>query len=148
MAILPELVAPITVDLRAIDETFNIIKGMENLNYTDFKMDDPTLTINPGLWVKITTTGCTLPGAAGLPNVYPVVVGNNEYDSIATKQVSVVVNGGWRYKTTQFVAASYSIGDLLAVAATGQLQAAGSGYAVAKVDAYDSVKNILTVKVL
>lgn len=150
MSIASELVAPITVDLRAEDNTFNIIKGIEHVNYMDLVIDTAAQNLLPGLWVMKTSTGCVLPTSDGLANVYPVIVGNNEYDSLAIGSVTVGVGGGWLYKTTQFTAASYSIGDNLMIAGTtGKLVAQTSTNAiVARVWAYDSVKAIMTVLVL
>ena len=148
MGIPAELVAPITVDLRADDNTFNIIKGLEHLNYEDFKMDTPSQTINPGMWVKKTATGCLLADGTTLP-LYPVVVGNNEYDSIATGNVTVIIGYGWIYSTTQFSGSSFTIGALLTVDSTSKLEVADdTDPIVAKVYAYDAVKGVLTVEVL
>lgn len=150
MAIASELVAPIDVDLRAEDKTFNIIKGMEKLNTMDLSMDDTSEDIQPGLWVEKTSTGCQLPSSQGLAQVYPVMVGNNQFDSIASGKITVIVGGGFLYETTQVESDSYTVGQLLTVNnATGKLQVASNGdTVVAKIWSYDSTKLVATVEAL
>jgi hypothetical protein len=154
MATLPELVAPIAVDLRAADESFDIIKGIEHLNYQDGLLVDQTLTVTPGDWMTIASSGFVVPATGNaVGNVYPVIVGNNEYDSLATGDLTVAIGGGFMYKTTKYVAGSYTIGQNLCVKDLGGGErvpsAAGSNDAiVGRVFALDIVKNVMTILVL
>jgi hypothetical protein len=154
MAIQSELVAPISVDLRAEDLSFDIVKGIEHINYQDGKQDDSTASFAPGDWATKTSTGFAVPATGNaVGNVYPVVTGNNQYDSLATGNLTVAVGGGFMYKTNKFVAGSYTIGQNLCVKNLGGGEkvpsAAGSNDAiVARVYDYDSVKGIMTILVL
>jgi len=154
MATQSELVAPITVDLRAPDLDFDIIKGIEHVNYQDGALVDKTLTVAPGDWMTKASNGFVVPATGNaVPNVYPVCVGNTQYDSIATGDLTVIVNGGFLYQTNKFVAGSYTVGQNLCVKDLGGGErvpsAAGSNDAiVARVYDYDSVKGIMTIQVL
>lgn len=149
MSLQSDLIAPITVDLRAEDLSFNIIKGIEDVKYMDLKQDDTSAAFAPGSWVVTTATGAAVvPGGNGPANVYPVLVGNDQSDSLATGHLTVAVGGGFLAETTKFVAASYTVGGNLTVKSTG-LQTAGMNDAiVARVWAYDSDKQVLTILVL
>ena len=149
MSVLPELVAPITVDLRKPDLSFDVIKGLEHVNYVDVVLDNKSLQVPKGTWLQKTSTGANaIPAGNGPEDVYPVVVGNDEYDALATGNVTLLVGGGFIVQTTNFVAGSYTIGQDLTAKSTG-IQAAGSGDAlVARVWAYDSVNQVLTYLVL
>lgn len=154
MAIQSELVAPISVDLRAEDLSFDIIKGIEHINYQDGKQDDASASFAPGDWARKTSTGYAVPQTGNaVANVYPVVVGNNQYDALATGQLTVGVGGGFIYKTTKFVAGSYTIGQNLCVKDLGAGEkvpsAAGANDAiVGRVFDYDSVKGVMSILVL
>lgn len=149
-----ELVAPISVDLRAEDLSFDIIKGIEKLNYQDGALVDPTLSVTPGDWMTIASNGFVVPASGNaVANVYPVIVGNNQYDSIATGNLTVAVGGGFMYRTTKYVAGSYTIGQNLCVKNLGGGEripsaAGGSDAIVARVYALDTVKNVMTILVL
>jgi hypothetical protein len=157
MTLPQELVAPITVDLRnpATEYYFDIIKGLENINYVDAPLASGNFS--PGDWAWKTASGFAPPPTGNAPaNVYPVVVGNNEYDSLATGNISVIEGGHFMYNTTKLVAASYTLGQNLCVKNLGGGEqipsAAGSSDAVvARV--YDmnvilGIGNVYTVEVL
>lgn len=154
MSILPELVAPISVDLRASNENFDVIKGIEHINYQDVKLVNPALSVTPGQWMTLSSTGLVVPATGNaVPNVYPVVVGNNEYDSIATGDLTIAVSGGFVYRTNQYVAGSYTVGQNLCVKNLGGGEmvpsAAGSNDAiVARVFAVGVVQGTLDIQVL
>jgi hypothetical protein len=154
MAIAQELVAPISVDLRAQDNSFDIVKGIEHINYQDYPLVVPTLNVQPGMWMTLSTAGLVAPATGNaVANVFPVVVGNNEYDSIATGDLTVAVGGGFIYRTSQYVAGSYTVGQNLCVKNLGAGEmvpsaAGGSDAIVARVMAIDTVKNVMTILVL
>lgn len=153
MSLPTELIAPITVDLRAEDPKFDVIKGIEKMNLTDLKRDS-AFDVEEGDWVRKTATGAALPQTGNaVAHVYPVVVGNNRYDAIATGNVTVAVNGGFIYRTKKFVAGSYSVGQNLCVKDLGAGEktpsaAGGSDAIVARVWSYDAAKGIMEILVL
>lgn len=152
MALPQELVAPVTVDLRAEDLLLEITKGIEHVNYIDGKLDAGDVA--PGDWVRKTTTGFAVPQVGNaVAHVFPVVVGNNQFDSLATGNVTVITNGGFIYKTKKFVAGSYSVGTNLCVKDLGAGEkipsaAGGSDAIVARVWSYDAAKGIMEILVL
>ena len=151
---LPELVAPITVDLRKTVENFDVIKGIEHMNYMDVVLANEALNIVPGQWMTLSSTGLVVPATGNaVANVYPVVVGNNEYDSIATGDLTIAVSGGFIYRTVQFVAASYTVGQNLCVKNLGGGEmvpsaAGGSDAIVARVFAINTVTGTMDIQVL
>jgi hypothetical protein len=154
MSTQPELVAPISVDLRAPDLSFDIVKGIEHINYQDYPLVDPTLTVTPGDWMTLSSSGLVVPATGNaVPNVFPVIVGNNQFDSIATGNLTVGIAGGFVYQTTKYVAGSYTVGQNLCVKNLGGGErvpsAAGANDSiVARVLAIDTVKNVMTILVL
>lgn len=154
MATQSELVTPISVDLRAEDLSFDIVKGIEHINYKDEVLVDPTLTVTPGDWMTLGASGLVVPATGNaVPNVFPVIVGNNQYDSIATGNLTIGIGGGFLYKTTKYVAGSYTIGQNLCVKNLGGGErvpsaAGGSDAIVGRVYALDTVKNVMTIMVL
>lgn len=155
MAIAQELVAPITVDLRVEDKSMNVLKGIEFLKYKDLTLVVPTLSVGKGDWMVTSSSGLIAPtSGTAVQNTYPVIVGNDEYDSIATGNLTILLGGGYIYETTKFVAGSYTVGGNLTVktlnsAGTGVIgPASGSDPILARVWAYDSVKLVLTVQVV
>jgi hypothetical protein len=155
-----ELVAPITVDLRNPPSQyyFDIIKGLENINYVDAPLLNPTTTnFAPGDWAWKQTGGFAPPPTGNAPaNVYPVVVGNNEYDSLATGNISVIEGGHFMYNTTKLVAGSYTLGQNLCVKNLGGGEqipsAAGTNDAVVArvydMNVITGIGNVYTVEVL
>lgn len=154
MAIQSELVAPISVDLRAEDKGFNIIKGIEHVNYKDEALYDKTLSVLPGEWMTKTANGLEVPGSGNaVGNVYPVVVGNSQYDAVATGQLTILVGGGFIYETNKFATGSYTVGQALCVKDLGSGErvpsaAGGSDAIVARVYAYDAAKGLMQIQVL
>jgi hypothetical protein len=155
MAIAQELVAPITEDLRAEDLKFDIVKGIEHVNYVDGKWVPGAATaVEEGDWVTKTNSGYDVIAAGnGVANVYPVVEGNNRYDAIATGNVTVIEAGGFKYKTKKFVPGAYTVGMNLTVKDLGAGEmvpsAAGASDAiVARVMSYDAAKGVMDILVL
>ena len=147
MALPQELVAPIGVDLRAEDLKFEIVKGIEHVNYIDGKLDAGD--VEEGDWVVKTATGFAVVGLSSA-KAFPVVTGNNRYDSMATGAVTVIVGGDWIYKTKKFAAASYTVGQALTIKGTSTVpQAAGDGDIVCgRVYSYDAAKGIMEILVV
>lgn len=154
MAIAQELVAPITVDLRAENYDFNIYKGIEHVNYIDGALVDTTLSVTPGDWMTKSASGFVVPATGNaVPNVYPVVVGNNEYDSIATGDLTVAAGGGFIYQTKKYVPGSYTVGMNLCVKNLGGGEripspAGGSDAIVARVFDLNTVTGVMLIQVL
>jgi hypothetical protein len=143
MALPQELVAPITEDLRLEELKFDIVKGIEHVNYIDGKLGD---------WVVKTATGFAVPGLTS-KRAFPVVTGNNRYDSLATGQVTVLVGGNWIYKTKKFVAGVYTVGQALTVYDLGAGEkvpsaAAGADIVCGRVYSYDAAKGIMEIEVV
>ena len=147
MALPQELVAPITVDLRAEDLKFDIIKGIEHVNYIDGKLDSGD--VEEGDWVQKTATGFA-PPPSGSVKCYPVVTGNNRYDAMATGDVTVIVNGGWIYQTKKFTPGSYTVGQALTIKGSSTVPQAngGSDITCGRVFAYDAAKGVMSILVL
>ena len=150
-----ELVAPITVDLRQENYNFNIVKGIEHVNYDDqLNVAGPSLAVNPGDWMTLASTGLVVPATGNaVPNVYPVVVGNNEYDAQATGNLTIITNGGFIYQTNKYVAGSYTVGQNLCVKNLGGGErvpsAAGANDAiVARVFAINVSTGVMLIQVL
>ena len=155
MTLPQELVAPITVDLRKQSYLFDIIKGLEHVNYLDAPLASGNFA--PGDWCVKTSNGFAPPATGNAAaNVYPVVVGNNEYDSLATGNITVIEGGGFMYNTTKLVAASYSLGQNLCVKDLGggeQIPSAAGASDAVVARVYDlsiitGVGNVYTVEVL
>ena len=144
-----ELVAPVTVDLRAADLKFDIVKGIEHINYIDGKLDAGD--VEEGDWVQKTSTGFAVP-PSGSVKCFPVVTGNNRFDALATGDVTVVIGGNWIYETTKFTGSlgSYTVGQALTVkGGTTVPQAAGSGDIVCgRVYAINTATNSMQILVL
>lgn len=150
MALPQENVAPITTDLRVEELKFEIIKGIEHVNYIDGKL--PVGDVEEGDWVEKTATGFAVPGATS-KKCFPVVTGNNRYDSLATKSVTVVIGGDWIYETKKFAAGAYTVGQALTVKNLGAGEkvpsAAGATDIVCgRVYSYDAAKGIMQILVI
>jgi len=147
MALPQEVVAPITTDLRAEELNFDIVKGIEHVNYIDGKLDAGD--VEEGDWVQKTATGFAVP-PAGSVKCYPVVTGNNRYDALATGQVTVIIGGNWIYKTKKYVAGSYTVGQLLTVKNSQTLPGpwTSGDIACGRVYSIDAVNNVMEILVL
>jgi len=113
----PEFIAPITVDLSTPDNQMDIIKGLEHINLVDVKFD-PTLVlpVEPGDWMVKGATGQMVePGVAAVASTYPIWVGNTQYDSMATGNLTLITNGGFIYRTNKYVAGVYPVGSNLTI---------------------------------
>ena len=146
-----ESIAPITTDLRAEELKFDIVKGIEHVNYLDGKLAAGK-DVEEGDWVIATATGFDVPGTT-TKKAFPVVTGNNRYDAMATGNVTVIVSGGWIYKTKKFVAAVYTVGQALTVKDLGAGEkvpsaAGASDIICGRVMSYDAAKGVLEILVL
>lgn len=155
MALPQELIAPIAEDLRKEDLSFDIVKGIEFISVIDGKLEGtPVPAVSNGDWVQKTATGFAVPSTGNaVASVFPVWTGNNRYDAIATGNVTVIVGGGFIYKTNKFVPGSYTVGQNLCVKDLGGGEmvpsaAGGSDAIVARVWSYDSVKGVMEILVL
>lgn len=153
MSLPSELIAPISVDLRAEELALEVIKGNEKLMVIDGTLASG-VNVAAGDWVLKTTTGFDeIPTGNGQPHVYPVVTGNNQYDALATGNVTAAIGGGFIYRTNKYVAGSYTVGQALTVKDLGAGEmvpsAAGVNDAiVARVYNIDAVKSIMEILVL
>lgn len=155
MAIPQELVAPITEDLRAEDKKFDIVKGIEHINYVDGKwVPGKNVAVEEGDWVTKTNDGYdVIAGGNGVPNVYPVVEGNNRYDAIATGNVTVAHGGGFMYETKKFVPGAYTVGANLTVKDLGGGEkvpslAGANDAIVARVEEFNAATGVMKISVL
>lgn len=150
---LPELVAPISEDLRKEDQRMDIIKGIEKLNLKDEKLA-AGVDAEAGDWlVKDDTETLVAPGVTAVANTFPVWVGNDQLDSQATGQATVVTSGGFIYRTTKFAAGSYSAGDNLTVKDLGGGEvvpsaAGGSDPVLARVYTAPDAAGVMEIHVL
>ena len=153
MSTLPELVAPITSDLRQPDNRFDVIKGIEYLKPKDEKFA-PGSSWDMGDWATKTAAGAVQPPVTtGVANTYPVIVGNTQYDSQATGQLTLAIGGGFIYRTSKFVAGSYVEGNNLTVKDLGGGErvpslASGGDAILARVYTAPDAKGVMEILVL
>ncbi len=124
-----ENMTPLTSDLTKPDESFNIVRGLENLIRVDKPIGiDPATTktaiFSEGQWGKLTDTGTVVPATATpSANTFPIFAGNalDRSDVHATGMVTLLMGGRFIYKTTQYdtnvAVASYLSGAPLTVKA-------------------------------
>jgi len=114
---LPEIVAPISQDLRREDQRMDIIKGIEHIHPKDEVMTTAVKTagVSAGDWLVKGASGLDFPTATAVANTYPVWVGNDQFDSQATGKATILVGSGFIYRTTKFVAGVYTAGLNLTV---------------------------------
>lgn len=148
----PELIAPITVDLRAPDNRMDITKGIEFLKISDELMDASIVAddIELGDWLVLGPSNTLIEASSSaVPNTYPVWVGNDQYDAQATGQLTILTNGGFRYRTNKFVAGSYTNGQNLTVK-SGTLPgpASGSDPILARVYKAPDAHGVMEIQVL
>lgn len=143
-----ELVAPITEDLRAEELKFDILKGIEHVNYIDGKLP-AGVDVEEGDWVVKTSTGFALPGASSV-KAFPVVTGNNRYDAIATGDVTVIIGGNWVYQTKKFTGSGFIVNQELTIkGSVATPQAAAPGDVICgRVYGYDAAKGVMQILVL
>lgn len=147
-----ELIAPISVDLRTEDQRMDIIKGMEHLNVKDEVLASG-LSVEAGDWLVKGASSMGLPTSSAAANTFPVWVGNDQYDAQATGKVTLIIGGGFIYRTTKFVAGSYTAGMNLTVKDLGGGEkvpsAAGSTDPVlARVYTAPDSKGVMEIQVL
>jgi hypothetical protein len=147
-------IVPLTKDLRDDTVSFDVIKGSEHLNVMDGKLDSAYGECLPGMWVVKTASGVgKAPAGAGVSHVYPVMVGNNQYDAKATGNVTYIQGGGFIYRTNQFdpaPATPYAVGGNLTVkdGAKVPTSVGSSDAIVARIHAYDATKKQMDIEVL
>ena len=148
-----ENIAPISVDLRTPDNRMDIIKGIEKLNTQDEKLA-AGLQCEQGDWLVLDGSGhLVAPSATAVANTYPLWEGNDQYDSVATGNGTILVSGGFLYRTTKFAPGSYTVGMNLTVKDLGGGERvpsqAGSGDPVlARVYKIADAKGVMTIEVL
>lgn len=148
-----ELIAPITEDLRKEDLRMDIVKGIEHVNYQDEKMA-AGLQCELGDWLVLNNSGVLeAPASSPVPNTYPVFTGNDQYDSQATGNATIIVSGGFLYRTNKYAPGSYTAGMNLTVKDLGggekvPTQAAGGDPVLARVYKAPDAKGVMTIEVL
>lgn len=112
-----ERIVPITEDLRKEDHRFDIIKGIEQVKSKDEVMVSALATagVEAGDWAVKGANGLEAPGASAVANTYPVWVGNDQYDAVATGKATIIIGGGFVYRTTKFATGTYTAGQNLTV---------------------------------
>jgi hypothetical protein len=146
-----ELIAPITEDLRKEDRRMDIIKGMEHLNLVDVAAVSAVKTagFEAGDWLVKGANGLEAPTATAVANTYPVWVGNDQLDATATGKGTIIVSGGFIYRTNKYVAGVYTAGQNLTIMAAGIPEAAGGGDPVlARVFTAPDAQGVMEIEVL
>jgi hypothetical protein len=112
-----ELIVPLSTDLRKEDLRMDIIKGIEHVSPKDEVMVAGVVSggCEAGDWLVKGASGLAYPTTTAAANTYPVWVGNDQLDAQATGKATIVVNGGFIYRSTKFVAGSYTAGQNLTV---------------------------------
>jgi hypothetical protein len=114
-----EYIAPISVDLRTEDLRMDIIKGIEHLNIQDEALNSVLQgqdLVETGDWLVLESDNTlNVPTTTAVANTFPVWVGNDQYDSQATGQATIILGGGFLYRTTKFVPGTYTNGQALTV---------------------------------
>lgn len=143
-----ELIVPITEDLRKEDLRFDIIKGIENINVKDEPLV-AGLDCEIGDWLVKGANGLEAPTSTPAANTYPVWSGNDQYDAKATGNATIIINGGFIYRTKKFVAGSYVEGQNLTVKADAIPEGAGAGDPVlARVYSAPNAAGVMEILVL
>jgi len=148
-----ELIAPITEDLRKEDLRMDIIKGIEHVSYKDEKLT-AALLCQAGDWLVLNNSGVLVaPTATAVPNTYPVFVGNDQYDDQATGQATLLISGGFIYRSTKFAPGSYTAGMNLTVKDLGAgekvpSQAGVNDPIMARVYKAPDAKGVMEIEVL
>jgi hypothetical protein len=122
---------PVTEDLRLSDLKFDVVKGLELVSQmTHDKQKDPSLTaaVEAGDWLVLSNTDTLVaPGSTGVGNTYPVWVGDESFDTMASGKLTVILGGGYIVQTKKFQSGSYVAGTNLTVKIGG----GGEKYVVA-----------------
>lgn len=148
-----ELIAPISVDLRAPDNRMDVIKGIEHVNYKDEALASG-LACELGDWLVLDNTGVLMaPTATPVANTYPVFSGNDQYDAQATGQATILISGGFIYRTSKFAPGIYTAGMNLTVKDLGAgekvpSQAAGGDPVLCRVYKAPDAKGVMEIEVL
>lgn len=130
-----EVIAPVTEDLTLeASPGLDIIRGLEFAlkSVHDFPFADGE-SFEEGEWGVVDADNkLATPGATGVVNCYPVWCGNAlRTDAQATKQVTVITNADWIYRTGKYdTAETYAVGDALTVKSGKLPTLAGVGDAI------------------
>ena len=133
-AINPNRIVPVQEDLVLPYNQLEIIRGWEKMHRKDYPLASG-VTAFAGEWLVLGDNGKLVrPSATGVANTFLVIAGTDRFDVAATQQATVIVASKVIARTTQFAAASYSVGASLTVKDRGAGQAvlcaAGGGDAV------------------
>jgi len=148
-----ELIAPLAVDLRQPDNRMDITKGLEHVNIRDEALL-AGLQCELGDWLVLNNAGVlAAPTATAAPNTYPVFTGNDQYDAQATGQATILMGGGFSYRTTKFAPGVYTAGMNLTVKDLGAgekvpSQAATNDPILARVYKAPDAKGVMEILVL
>ena len=149
-----ELFVPVTEDLRLPDLKFDIVKGLEIVSsMTHDKAKDPALPETAqGDWVVLNNAGVLeAVGAAALANTYPVLVGDDSFDTKASGKLTIIMGGGYVVQTNKYQVGSYTVGTNLTVKGVGEKTvcvAGGSDPILARVTKAPGPEGILEFLVL
>lgn len=106
---------PVDMDLTVADMRLSIVRGFEKMNRVDRKIA-ASVSLELGDWAVLDGNGeLAAPGAASVPNTYPVIAGNDRFDAQITKQATIVMASQIMAKTNKFAAGSYLVGSDLTV---------------------------------
>ena len=145
---------PVTDDLRLGDTRFDIVKGLELVSQmlNDLPINPSLTSVVAGDWVVLGNDGTlSAVGSGSVPNTYPVWVGNDSFDSIATGKATVIMGGGYRVQTSKYdKSASYSVGSNLTLKGSASVPtlAGGSDAWVARVTKVPGADGIIEFLVL
>jgi hypothetical protein len=108
-------VVPVATDLTLPESRLNILRGFEKMHRVDHKIG-AGVSLELGDWAVLNNNGeLVAPGATSVANTYPVIAGNDRFDSKITGQATVVMNSPIIAKTAKMVAGSYNVGSELTV---------------------------------
>ena len=128
-------VVPVQEDLTKEELHLNVLRGMENMFRVDKKLAVGS-SLELGQWGVLQNDGTVAaPGASSSIATYLVFCGSERFDSMATGQVTLVMNSNIIIKTDRFdVGGSYSVGTELTVKGSSSVSVAATGdFVVGKV---------------
>ena len=121
-------VVPVQEDLTKEELHLNVLRGMENMFRVDKKLAVGS-SLELGQWGVLQNDGTVaVPGASSSIATYLVFCGSERFDSMATGQVTLIMNSNIIIKTDRFDAGgSYSVGTELTVKGSSELSVASTG---------------------
>jgi hypothetical protein len=153
MSSFDQFTAPLSVDLRQPDNRMDIVKGIEHINIRDEKLS-AALQCAAGDWLVLDNSGVLVaPTATAVANTYPVWVGTDQDDAQATGQATILMSGGFSYRTNKFAPGSYTAGMNLTVKDLGggekvPSQAGGGDPVLARVYKAPDSTGVMEIEVL